>query len=98
MIIIRIAAFPADFTNGQTKETLIKEGELPTHLPKSWENETVLLPGTRFVHIPQVNVPCPAAWLLFHKVLNLIPQLMSSHAQQSMSERKDCSQARQKIS
>lgn len=35
MLIIGIAVFPADFINGQTKETLLKKGEMQNHLPKS---------------------------------------------------------------
>lgn len=100
MIIIQIAAFPADFANGQTTETLISLVERESCQPKDWDNKEALLPGTRFVHIPSVNVSCSATWLLFlhHKLLNLIPQLMSSPAQQSVPEPKDCYQTRQQTS
>lgn len=35
MLVIGIAAFSADFTNRQTKETLIEQGEMQNYLPKS---------------------------------------------------------------
>ena len=35
MLIIGIAAFPSDFANRQTKETLMEKGEMQSCLPKS---------------------------------------------------------------